>query len=157
MGGSVLLLKAVLLLLLLLLLPLPLPLPLPLSPPLLLPPPLPLLFPQLTLPAKYRSPIEKDTAADTSLVQWSWFLEHRKALVRLQFLIGHRQDTAYSKTFRTPPQTKTPNPFRNHRMGLLKTLLKTNRSRSGADPVSKGLFPLARLQFLIGYTGKWQV
>ena len=89
MGGSVLLLKTVLLLLLMLLLLLPLPLPLPLSPPLLLPPPLPLLFPQLTLPAKYRSPIEKDTAADTSLVQWGWFLEHRKALARLQFLIGH--------------------------------------------------------------------
>ncbi len=79
-----------LLLLLLLLLSLPLPLPLPLSPPLLLPPPLPLLFPQLTLPVKYRSPIEKDTAAaDTSLAQWGWFLEHRKALARLQFLIGH--------------------------------------------------------------------
>ncbi len=82
-------LKAVLLLMLLLLLPLPQPLPLPLSPPLFLPPPLPLLFPQLTLPAKYRSPIEKDTAADTSLVQWGWFLEHCKALARLQFLIGH--------------------------------------------------------------------
>ena len=81
MGGSVLLLKTVLLLLLLLLLlPLPLPLPLPLSPPLLLPPPLPLLFPQLTSPATYRSSIEKDTAADTSLVQWGWFLEHHKAL-----------------------------------------------------------------------------
>ena len=84
-----LLLRLLLLLLLLLLLPLPLPLPLPLSPPLLLPPPLPLLFPQLTLPAKYRSPIEKDTAADTSLVHWGWVLEHRKALAHLQFLIGH--------------------------------------------------------------------
>ncbi len=80
---TVLLLLLPLLLLLLLLLPLPLALPLPLSPPLLL------LFPQLTLPAKYRSPIEKDMAADTSLVQWGWFLEHRKALARLQFLIGH--------------------------------------------------------------------
>ena len=84
-----LLLMLLLLLLLLLLLPLPLPLPLPLSPPLLLPPPLPLLFLQLTLPTKHPSPIEKDTVADTSLVQRGWFLEHRKALARLQFLIGH--------------------------------------------------------------------